>query len=102
MSVHLVVASGNPAVARYFGRTHHGAILGTLSTIMVAGTGAGPLMAGAAYDLSGQSFTPILIVFALASVPLAISALFHAPPTPPAHPDVTPDPDEPDPPGVAL
>ncbi len=96
------VAVGNPTIARYFGRTHHGAIRGTVTTLMVAGTGAGPLMAGAAYDLAGESFTPILLAFAIACVPLTLSAFWLRPPTPPADPDRTPDPDEPDPPGVAV
>ncbi len=96
------VAVGNPTIARYFGRTHHGAIRGTVTTLMVAGTGTGPLMAGAAYDLANKSFTPILIVFTAVCVPLAVSTIWLRPPAPPRVRDLTPDPDEPDPPGVAV
>ncbi len=96
-SMAVAVAVGNPAIARYFGRTHHGAIRGTISLAQVAATGIGPYLAGGAYALSGEDFTPILIVFASSGVPLAIGSLFLRPPTPPADPDRRTDPDEPDP-----
>ncbi|MEM9560318.1 MAG: MFS transporter, partial [Planctomycetota bacterium] len=44
------VGVGNPTVARYFGRTHHGSIRGVLSMLMVAGTGAGPFLVGQLYE----------------------------------------------------
>ncbi len=71
---------GNPTVARYFGRTHHGAIRGIIQSITVAGTGAGPLIAGLVFDYSGKSFGPILIVFSLCTIPLAIAATTLKPP----------------------
>ncbi len=71
---------GNPTVARYFGRTNHGAIRGIIQSIAVAGTGAGPLIAGLAFDFSGETFGPILIVFALCTIPLAIAATTLKPP----------------------
>jgi len=96
-SMAISVAVGNPAIARYFGRTHHGAIRGTISLASVASTGIGPYLAGKAYTLAGNDFTPILAVFAITGVPLAIGSLFLRPPTPPVHPDRHTDPDEPDP-----
>jgi len=92
------VAVGNPTIARYFGRTHHGAIRGTMSSAGVFATGLGPWITGQAYELSGSSFVPILLVYAALGVPLMIASLFLRPPTPPEHPDLSnPDPDEPDP-----
>lgn len=92
------VAVGNPAIARYFGRTHHGAIRGTISLASVAATGAGPWIAGKAYVVSGEDFGPVLLVFALTGVPLAIASLFLRPPSPPEDRDVSdPDPDDVDP-----
>ncbi|MFK7884370.1 MAG: MFS transporter, partial [Phycisphaerales bacterium] len=78
-SMAVSVAVGNPAIARYFGRTHHGAIRGTISLASVAATGIGPYLAGKAFVLSGESYTPILIAFAVSGVPLAISSLFLRP-----------------------
>ncbi len=75
---------GNPTIARYFGRTHHGAIRGIIQSIAVAGTGAGPFIAGVAFEWSGQSFIPILIIFAISCVPLAIMATTLRPPKRPA------------------
>jgi len=92
------VAVGNPAIARYFGRTHHGAIRGTITSASVAATGLGPWIAGKVYETAGQQFQVILIAFALVGVPLAIASLFLRPPSPPKDRDLSnPDPDEPDP-----
>ncbi len=70
----------NPTVARYFGRTHHGAIRGIILSAVVAGTGAGPFIAGLAFDHLGETFVPILIAFAASGVPLAIAATMLRPP----------------------
>lgn len=97
-SMAVSVAVGNPAIARYFGRTHHGAIRGVISLATVAATGVGPWMAGQAYETAGKDYTPILLVFAISGVPLAIASLFLRPPKPPAERDLShPDPDGPDP-----
>ena len=100
VSMGVSVAVGNPAIARYFGRTHHGAIRGTITLASVAATGVGPWLTGGAYLLAGKDFTPILVVFALSGVPLGIASLFLRPPTPPVVRDLRPDPDEPDPIGA--
>ncbi len=98
LSMAVSVAVGNPAIARYFGRTHHGAIRGSIQLASVAATGVGPWLAGKSFKLAGDDFTPILAVFAMSGVPLAIASLFLRPPTPPADPDRTPERDEIDPP----
>lgn len=76
------VAVGNPTIARYFGRTHHGAIRGAIQMASVAATGVGPFLAGAMYELAGDDFTPILAAFAISGVPLAAASLFLRPPAP--------------------
>ncbi len=103
LAMGLGVSNANPAIARYFGRTHHGSIRGLVSTAIVAGTGAGPLLAGWIYEAFDHSFAPLLLAFAIACVPLALIAATLCPPTPPTHgPTGTPHPDQPDPPEVAL
>lgn len=96
------VGVGNPTIARFFGRTHHGSIRGTLSTLMVAGTGAGPFLVGLVYDWSCGRFTLALALCAFAGIPLAIGAALLRRPALPAERDSTPDPDEPDPPGTSV
>ena len=93
---------GFPTIARYFGRTHHGAIRGTMSTAIVAGTGAGPLLAGWAYEVSGQNFSPVLLGLAALGVPMAMAAMMLRAPEPPAERDLVPHRDEPDLPGPVL
>ncbi len=68
------VAVLNPTVPRFFGRTHHGAIRGSIGTATVAGTGGGPLVASLVHDAAGGTFTPVLLLFAASCVPLAIAA----------------------------
>ena len=91
------VSVANPAIARFFGRTHHGSIRGTVATATVAGTGAGPFLAALGYEAAGQSFTWVLVAFAAACLPILIATLFLARPEPPESPDFMPDPDDPDP-----
>jgi len=93
-----IVGVALPTIARYFGRTHHGSIRGTVSSIGVAGTGAGPLLAGLAYTWSGDSFTPVLVIFAACLLPLVVFSLTLRRPTPPANPNRHVERDEPDPP----
>ncbi len=97
-----IVGVCNPSIARFFGRTHHGAIRGVISTAIVLGTGAGPIMFAVAYDLSGNDFTPVMLAFVSLTIPLGIAAAFLTRPDPPAHRDLHPDPDEPDPIDPAL
>ncbi|MEX2279941.1 MAG: MFS transporter [Acidimicrobiia bacterium] len=55
----------------YFGRTHQGAIKGMVSTIMVAGTAAGPLLLAVGFDMSG-SYRPVLLGAAIAPALIAV------------------------------
>jgi MFS family permease len=57
----------------YFGRLHIGAIKGKVSTIVVAGTAAGPLLLSIGLDVSG-SYRPVLLVAALAPLTIAVVA----------------------------
>ena len=75
-----ILGVASPTIARYFGRTHHGAIRGTVSAAGVASTGVGPLLAGVGYELAGQSFTALLAGFAACAVPLTVGALLLRPP----------------------
>jgi MFS transporter, OFA family, oxalate/formate antiporter len=76
----IIVGTATPTIARYFGRTHHGAIRGAVSSITVASTGLGPLMFGLGYERSGGSFAPILVGAAACAVPLAFAAWSLRPP----------------------
>lgn len=59
----------------YFGRIHFGAIKGLATTVMVAGTAAGPLLLAVGLDLSG-SYRPVLAISALVPIALAATAPF--------------------------
>jgi MFS transporter, OFA family, oxalate/formate antiporter len=80
----IIVGTATPTIARYFGRTHHGAIRGALSSIAVASTGVGPLLFGLGHDLADGSFAPFLVGAAACSLPLALAALSLRPPARPA------------------
>ncbi|MEM9167293.1 MAG: MFS transporter [Planctomycetota bacterium] len=76
----ILMSTSGPAVARFFGRPHHGAIRGFMTTVMVAGTGIGPLALTTLAELLGGSFAFGLWLFAAASVPIAAaSALIRRP-----------------------
>ena len=51
--------------ARYFGREHIGAIRGIGNPIAVAGTGLGPVLAGAWFDLSGAYYPAFIAAIAV-------------------------------------
>lgn len=87
------VAVGSPAVARFFGRTHHGAIRGFMTSFGVAATGLAPYLAGKWYELAGENFGPVLIAFAVWCVPLIVLTAMLKKPTPPSERDLNPDPD---------
>src|SRR5690606_9980577 len=69
----LVMASGTAAVARYFGRAHHGAIRGSVTRVGVFGTGLGPLATGLSAELTGGYFLA-LAFFAAICLPVALVA----------------------------
>ena len=62
--------------ARYFGRAHIGAIRGIGNPIAVVGTGVGPVLAGAWFDLSGDynpAFIAAIAIYMTAAVIIGIS-----------------------------
>ena len=95
----LAMGVASPTVARYFGRTHHGRIRGTVARATVIGTGAAPWLVAAAATTADDNFAWPFAACALLAVPLGLASLKLTKPTPPAPIKPTPpDPDEPDPP----
>lgn len=78
----VIIGVANPTVARYFGRTHHGAIRGTIATATVMGTGCGPYAIALGYDLAGEDFTPVYLLCVALTVPLAVGAALLRKPKP--------------------
>lgn len=62
----------------YFGRLHFGSIKGLATTILVAGTAAGPLVLAWGFDISG-SYRPVLSITAALPLALALAAPFFPP-----------------------
>ena len=113
-----VAGVANPTFARYFGRTHHGAIRGFASTAIVLGTGGGPWLFAFGFDAADGDCGPVMIFFACLALPLGIAAAMVRKPTPPSQHGDGPSAtglagparnrlddlitDEPDPPGASL
>lgn len=76
----MLLAVGNVIWVRYFGRTHLGAIRGTVWCCTVAGSGCGPLLMGVARDIWGH-FDAALYLFLGMMVGLSLVAIFATPPT---------------------
>lgn len=68
-----------PLWARYFGRCHLGKIRGVLTTMNIAMSSIGPLVAGLVRDWQGN-FNAAMWVFILLPLPLAVMSWFAAPP----------------------
>jgi len=66
--------------ANYFGREHLGAITGSTTTILIAGSALGPMPLGIARDLLG-SYNMALNILAAIPLLLAVAALFVRKPT---------------------
>ena len=77
----LVTTSGATAIARWYGRAHHGTIRGFTSSAMVAGTSVGPLALSASRDLL-ESWSPALLAFAVALAALGLVCAFIGTPAP--------------------
>ncbi len=75
----------SPIFARFFGRTHHGAIRGSLTTFMVIGTSVGPFVFAAWRELSGN-FNQVYAASGIVAVILAIWATRLQPPSRPDSP----------------
>ncbi len=67
----IAASAGNAALARFYGRAHHGAIRASISRLGVIGTGLGPILIGAGATFAGGYRTPLL-AFSAACVPVAI------------------------------
>jgi MFS family permease len=74
LSQGLLFLLASPIFARYFGREHHGAIRGSLTTFMVIGTSAGPFVFAAWRTLSGD-FTQVFIASGIVSLVLGAWSL---------------------------
>lgn len=75
-----VAACSSTALARYFGRRHHGAIRSSVTRIAVIGTGLGTLISGVSSDFTG-SYVPALVTFAAMCLPILALTLSLRPPT---------------------
>lgn len=56
----LVASAGGAALARFYGRAHHGAIRASIARIGVVGTGLGPIVTGLGLHLTGAYGAPLL------------------------------------------
>lgn len=74
LSQSLLFVLASPLFARFFGRRHHGAIRGSLTTFMVAGTSAGPYVFAQWRAFSGD-FEQAYLAAAAVAVVLAVWAL---------------------------
>jgi MFS family permease len=81
MGATLGIHSGavQPLWARYFGRLHLGKIRGMLTTMCIALSSLGPLIAGTVRDFSG-SFDIAMWIFVAIPLPLAILSWFAVAP----------------------
>ncbi|MEO1584131.1 MAG: MFS transporter [Planctomycetota bacterium] len=75
------MAAAGPAIARFFGRPHHGAIRGFATTAMVAGTAVGPWLLTATAAVLDMNLQRSLLACVAISVPVAIGAGFAVRPT---------------------
>lgn len=80
LSQSLLFLLASPIFARFYGRTHHGAIRGSLTTLMVIGTSAGPFVFAFWRDLSGN-FNQVYLASGIAAIILAIWASRLQPPS---------------------
>jgi MFS family permease len=74
ISTGLISLVGGTLFARYYGRTHLGALRGGVLTAQVAGSSLGPFITGVIFDLSG-SYLISLWIFVGLLVPAAVLSL---------------------------
>jgi len=74
LSQSLLFVLASPLFARFFGRRHHGAVRGSLTTFMVAGTSAGPYVFAQWRAFTGD-FEQAYLAAAVVAVVLAVWAL---------------------------
>ena len=80
LSQGLLFVLASPIFARYYGRKHHGAIRGSLTTLMVIGTSAGPFVFSFWRDFSGN-FNQVYATSGIIAVILGAWALCLQQPT---------------------
>ncbi|MBX3353892.1 MAG: MFS transporter [Phycisphaeraceae bacterium] len=78
----LVATSGNAAIARSYGRAHHGAIRASVARLAVIGTGLGSTFTGLSAALTG-GYALAMILFVAMAVPVSIACATLAAPAPP-------------------
>lgn len=78
----IVGACGSAAVARYYGRSHHGAIRSSLTRIGVIGTGLGPVFTAGTVFVAARLDAPIatghawaMLIFIAMCVPVGIAVI---------------------------
>ena len=86
LSQSLLFLLASPIFARFYGRTHHGAIRGSLTTFMVIGTSAGPFVFAFWRDFTGN-FNQVYFASGIAAIILALWASRLQPPPHPSAPD---------------
>lgn len=74
LSQGLFTAAFGPAVARFYGRPHHGEIRGFVTTLFVAGTATGPFLVAYGASMAGGDFGPAFYISALIAMTLGILA----------------------------
>lgn len=62
-----------------FGREHQGAIRGFVTTVMVAGTAAGPVVFGMSFDMTGSYQTGFYVATVVTIIPALLSLLYTYP-----------------------
>lgn len=75
----ILIAVSTTLWVRYYGRRHLGKIIGSLATVGVASSSAGPLLMGTAHDLFGR-YDESVWLFTAICIPLAIAGLLATPP----------------------
>lgn len=79
VSQSLMFVLASPIFARYFGRPHHGAIRGSLTTFMVVGTSVGPIATSWGRDVGGAFSLGYLVVGAVCVPLVVLGVLMRAP-----------------------
>ncbi|MFP4192783.1 MAG: MFS transporter [Candidatus Hydrogenedentota bacterium] len=82
LSQGLMSAARAPLFPRFFGRDHLGKIRGSVATILVGSSSAGPLIVGVARDSLG-TFDMVLALFAFLPLPLVFLSFLATPPARP-------------------
>jgi len=72
LSQGLLSASSGPAIARYFGRPHHGEIRGFITMLMVGATATGPFLVALGARCAGGDFGPAFYLGALVALVLSV------------------------------